>query len=181
MTSWKIIWLSASREEAVKQSLLVPQQQGLVRSRGKYGLRVPAEAFAEAFRKLRPTDTLPVQVDVKELYKLGPLPIGATSASVTAWIAAIKWPAKVLKSLGPAHWLLGAAASPESAVPCFNGAPVLLSRVHGRTSPAPIVTGNKPVWGNARTRDPGHECEEIDPWTESDPWSRYRPGKGESC
>ena len=55
--------------------------------------------------------------------------MGATSASVTAWIAAVKWPAKVLKSLGPLRWLVGAAISPASEVPCFNGAPVLLSRV----------------------------------------------------
>ena len=90
---------SASREEAVKQSLLVPQQLGLVKSRGKYGLRVPADAFGEAFKKLRPADTLPVQVHVRELYKLGALPMGATSASVQTWIVAIQWEAKVLKSL----------------------------------------------------------------------------------
>ena len=141
MASWKIIWLSASREEAVKQSLLVPQQLGLVKSRDKYGLRVPADAFGEAFKKLRPA-ALPVQVHVRELYKLGPLLMGATSASVQTWIVAIQWEAKVLKSLGPSH-MIGAATSPASAVPCLNGSPVLLSRVQNRKNDPPGVDCRK--------------------------------------
>ena len=173
LQGWRVVWLTSSRAEAVQKSLLLPSQHGLVRSKNKFGVRVPTDLFTESFKKLRPQDTVPLDVEVRELYKLGPIHIGATADGITAWAAALRWPARVLRSLGPAHWLLGASKPPPTECPCLNGAPVLLTRVPGKTQRPPVVIGR----GAANFAPPQRsvvERQDDDPWAQEDPWSQYR-------
>ena len=120
---WRVVWLTSSRAEGAQKSLLLSSQHGLVRSKNKFGVRVPSALFTDAFKKLRPQDTVPLDVEVCEFYKLGPVHIGATADGIAAWAAALKWPARVLRSLSPAHWLLGASKPPPTECPCLNGIP----------------------------------------------------------
>ena len=182
LPGWRIIWLTATRAEAVRQAALLPSQHGLVRSRNKFGVRVPSQNFAEAFQKLKPTDTVPIDIEVRELYKLGPVHIGATSDKIAAWATALKWPVRVLRSLGPAHWLLGAASPPPTECPCLNGTPVLVTKLPGRSQQAPVVISHGPIQRPPAAKQVQQHNLDADPWDTQDPWSQYRgnPPKVES-
>ena len=172
-SGWRIVWLTSARADAVRQSALLPSQHGLVRSKNKYGFRVPSDNFAEAFKKLRPQDKIPVEIEVRELYKLGPVHIGVTAEGLATWAASLKWPVRILRSLGPVHWLLGASAPPPTECPCLNGTPVLLTRIPGKAQAPPVVISHAaPALQQGKTNQPSELPE--DPWMQNDPWSQYR-------
>ena len=91
----------------------MPEQHGLVRSRNKYGLRIPQPSFAKVFAQLKPGTEVPATIDVKCLYKLGPVPASARAEDVQSWAQQLSWQVKVLKALGPQFWLVGAATGPQ--------------------------------------------------------------------
>ena len=174
LPGWRIVWITGSRSEAVRQATLLPSQHGLVRSRNKFGVRVPSGNFTEAFQKPRPSETVPVEIEVKELFKLGPVHIGATSEKIAAWAPALKWPVRVLRSLGPAHWLLGAASPPPTECPRLNGTPVLITKLPGRSQQTPVIISHSPIQRVPPAKQ--HQQHDLteDPWDVQDPWSEYK-------
>ena len=180
LSGWRIVWVTATRAETVRQAALLPSQHGLVRSRNKFGVRVPSAHFGEAFKKLRPADNVPIEIEVKELFKLGPVPIGATSDKIAAWASDLKWPVRVLRSLGPAHWLLGASSSPPTECLCVNGRAVLLTRLPGRSQQAPVVIGHGPLKRISTPQPTQHQDPAEDPWDVQDPWSQYKGSKNKA-
>ena len=180
LSGWRIVWLTATRAEAVRQAALLPSQHGLVRSRNKFGVRIPSEHFGEAFTKLRPADNVPVEIEVTELFKLGPVPIGATSDKIATRASDLKWPVRVLRSLGPAHWLLGASSPPPTECPCMNGTPVLLTRLPGRSQQTPVVIGHGPIQRASSTKQAPQSDPTADPWDVQDPWSQYKGHKNKA-
>ncbi|OLP96400.1 hypothetical protein AK812_SmicGene21382 [Symbiodinium microadriaticum] len=167
---YSVVWLGSSRAEAVKASLQVQGQLGLVRSKDRYGLRVPDARHGAVFQQLRPGQAVPTKVTVSKLFKMGPVPAGADAISVEKWATGGGWSVKVLKALGPQHWLLGSNTEPPVAYPAFNGQTVLVSKVQQRSNPAPMVQSgqlqSRPLPGPAASSHQGE-----DPWNHSDPWS----------
>ena len=180
LSGWRIVWVTATRAETVRQAALLPSQHGLVRSRNKFGVRVPSEHFGAAFKKLRPEDSIPIEIEVKDLFKLGPVPIGATADKIAAWASDLRWPVRVLRSLGPAHWLLGASGPPPTECPCMNGTPVLLTRLPGRSQQAPVVIGHGPLKRLSTPLPMPNPDPAEDPWDVQDPWSQYKGNKGKA-
>ena len=171
---YSVVWLGSSRAEAVKASLQVQGQLGLVRSKDRYGLRVPDARHGAVFQQLRPGQAVPTKVTVSKLFKMGPVPAGADAISVEKWATGGGWSVKVLKALGPQHWLLGSNTEPPVAYPAFNGQTVLVSKVQQRSNPAPMVQSgqlqSRPLPGPAASSHQGE-----DPWNHSDPWSSALP------
>ncbi|CAE7242092.1 unnamed protein product [Symbiodinium sp. CCMP2592] len=172
LSGWSVVWLPVSRHDVEKQALLVPEQHGLVRGKNKFGLRVPSSAFRKVFVQLRPGADVPDSLEVTETWKVGPFPAAASAEAVREWSRRMNWPTRVIKSLGPQFWLLGASSAPPDATMLFNTTPVLASAVKGRDVRPPIVQAGGPL----PRSDPGAAVTkaETDPWLESDPWSSYR-------
>ena len=169
-----MIWLSGQRGEVEKQALLVPEQHGVVRSRNRYGLRVPETVFPRVFAQLRPGADVPLNISVKGTYKLGPVPAAASAEDVQTWARNLQWPMKVIKALGPQFWLLGAATPPPAETALFNDQPVLIVPVRQREAPAPIVQAGRPLPGAGPAKQQPSQPSTTDPWLISDPWSAYK-------
>ena len=67
LPGWSVVWLSGQRGDVEKQALLVPEQHGVVRSRNRYGLRVPESAFPRVFAQLRPGADVPLNICQRHL------------------------------------------------------------------------------------------------------------------
>ena len=176
LPGYSIIWIGGQRQEAIKASLQIPEQRGLVRSKDRFGLRVPETRYEAAFGLVRPGQTAPARVSVQYLFRVGPVPSGADAASVSTWASKFNWTVKVIRASGPCHWLVGAAEKPPSAWPLFNGQTVLIHAVQQREARQSVVQSGslnlrmqaEPV---ASTKD-AKTAE--DPWLFSDPWSHSR-------
>ncbi|CAE7786699.1 unnamed protein product [Symbiodinium microadriaticum] len=163
--------IESGARQVEKQALLVPGQHGLVRGKSRYGLRVGTHAFQYLFKQLRPGEPVPATIDTKLLFKVGPLPPAAPSEALTEWACQLPWQIRVLKSLGPRFWLVGAPMPPPTYTARFNDTAVLITEVKNRDMQAPIVQagGSVPRPPQKDTRD-GPKSSEADPWLESDPW-----------
>ena len=175
LPGWSVVWMPGAKADVEKQALLVPEQHGLVRSRSKFGLRVPTDAFARIFEQLRPGTKAPEALEVRGLYKTGPFPHAVSAEDVQDWARQLAWPVRVVKALGPQFWLLGAPTDPPAATALFNAQPVLIKQVQNRDAAPPVLQAGGPVPAQTR-RATAHADAEVDPWLHSDPWSSYRAG-----
>ncbi|CAE7228904.1 unnamed protein product [Symbiodinium sp. CCMP2592] len=169
LPGWSVVWLTGDKTDSAKQAGLIAEQHGLVRSRARFGVRVPVASFDKVFRQLRPGMEPPVSVTVKTMFKAGPFPAGTTADDIVAWAAKLQWPAKALKSLGPTFWLLGAESQPPAQTTRFNSTPVLISEVKGREQKRPVIQAGGPL----PQPQPAAQSS-PDPWLENDPWSQYK-------
>ena len=174
-SGYAIVWLGPTRAEAIKASLQVPGQLGLVRARDRYGLRVPESRHEAIFKQLRPGQAAPSKLDVKHLWRMGPVPANADAAAIQAWANGSKWTVKVLKALGPQHWLLGSQVEPPQAYPGFNGQTVMVTKVPQRAAPTPIVQSGHLQGRQTSAETPlsaPRSSTEEDPWLTNDPWAK---------
>ena len=169
LPGWAVVWLASDRSDTEKQAALVAEQHGLVRTKNRFGIRVPAEAFEKVFRQLRPGIELPPSISVRSVFKVGPFPAGTAADDVVAWAAKLGWPAKAMKALGPKFWLLGAATQPPAQTTRFNSTPVLITEVKGQEQQRPVIQAGGPLPREAPAPEQG-----ADPWQDSDPWSQYK-------
>ncbi|CAE7231259.1 unnamed protein product [Symbiodinium sp. CCMP2456] len=167
---YSIVWLGNSKAEVLKLSLQVKGQLGIVRSRARFGIRVAATKFEQTFGQLRPGQVAPAKVEVKHLFRVGPLPAGAGADEIREWAMKAAWQVRVIKALGASHWLLGAAGEPPSVFPAFNGQTVLITKLPQR---APQRSELQSGSFNSRQSFPSGQRAEEDPWNLSDPWSSY--------
>ncbi|CAE7245371.1 unnamed protein product [Symbiodinium necroappetens] len=172
LQGWSVIWLSSSKHDLERQAALLPEQHGLVRGKSRFGIRVPTSSFARLFQQLRPGDAVPESFDVKALFKVGPIPPGATADTVLQWARKLHWQIRVIKTLGPSFWLVGSPGAPPSETLTFNQQPVLVSPVKGREVHQAVVQAGGPL----PSRRQGATTP-VDPWLSSDPWSAYLAAK----
>ena len=105
------------------------------------------------------------------VFKVAPIPQGASAASLAQWAKDFSWQVRPLKPLGPQAWLLGAETPPPPGWHAWNGQVVLVTAVTARQAQQPVVRAGKytPGVANAETKPP----ESTDPWTGGDPWAQY--------
>ena len=178
LPEWAIVWLPGGRSEAERLALLVPHQHGLVRGRNRYGLRVPAAEFSATFKQLRPADTVPENIQVRLLFKVGPLPAKASQEELAQWAGKLGWKVKVLKMLGPAHWLVGSASSPPTTLPTFNDCPVLIAAVPSRAAAKPVVQAGRLPDLPASAPATSSQTFAGDASHPTDPWGAYLQQQG---
>ena len=180
-TDFSIVWIGPSKAEAMKASLQVQGQLGIVRAKARFGIRVPAARFGEIFAALKPDQIAPTRVQVNALYRIGPIPTGAGAAELQQWAVKAAWQVRVIKALGATHWLLGATSDPPTVYPAFNGQTVLITKVPPRQQQQPVVqsgsfSSRPSVQANAVSVTQATDSK-SDPWLISDPWSAYRSSK----
>ena len=136
---------------------------------------MPESSFEPTFRALKPNQDPQPRITVRFLFKLCPVPAGATEQALHQWSRLQSWPIKVLKALGPREWLIGAAAQPPAGWLTFNGETVLTVPVHQKAREQKVIqAGRRPVLkGPAAGQDEAASTAPADPWAHSDPWSEY--------
>ncbi|CAE7020860.1 unnamed protein product [Symbiodinium sp. KB8] len=166
---YSIVWLGSSKAEVLKLSLQVKGQLGVVRSRSRFGIRVVATKFEQTFQQLRPGQIAPAKVEVKSLFRVGPLPAGAGAEEIREWATKAAWNVRVLKALGATH----AAVEPPSVFPAFNGQTVLITKLQPRAPQRPVLQSGSFSGKQSVSSTASGQRQEEDPWTVSDPWSSY--------
>ncbi|CAE7499629.1 unnamed protein product [Symbiodinium sp. CCMP2592] len=174
LPGWAVVWVPGNRSDVEKQISLIAEQHGLVRARNRFGVRVPTAVFDRIYKQLRPGQDVPVNVQVKVLYKAGPFPASAAAADIAEWARQLPWTVRVMKTLGPEFWLLGAEAIPPAHTAHFNQTPILISEVKSRAAQQPVIQAGGPL---PRPSSSAEDGVPPDPWQEQDPWSQYRASK----
>ena len=125
----------------------IPDACGLVRSSGKFALRVPTSKFDQVWKSLFPSVPVPEKKDTSRLLKIESLPFGTTNTMLEAWGAHNAWVFKPLRQLGARAWLVGSGQPPPSLQMSFNGNHILVRELPPKSTPIenPIVAGPKPV------------------------------------
>ena len=184
-TDFSIVWLAPTKAEALKASLQVQGQLGIVRAKHRYGLRVPAARFTEIFGTLKPGQIAPTKVQITAYYRIGPLPTGVGADELQKWAVKASWQVRVIKALGATHWLLGASGDPPSLYPSFNGKTVLITNVPPRSQQPSVLESGSFSGGLSQSSDkPGSATgseAKADPWTIADPWANYKNSKSHAA
>ena len=187
--AYSVVWLGPHRADCIKAAMQVQDQCGMVCARGRYGLRVAAASYDRVHAQLRPGVAIPNRVNIQGTYKVGPIPRSAGQKEVMAWTQQIGWKAKVLKMVGPQHWILGAETPPPPGTLGWNGATLLATALDAHSQPRTAVQSGrvpKPLGGHlavdsAPTRHQSGGGEPADPWQNFDPWRGAKlPGKQDS-
>ena len=176
LPGYAVVWVASQKSEAIRASMSVREQAGIVRSKGRYGIRVPDSAYEAVFRAIKPHGEPQPRVQVRYLYKLCPVPAGATEAAIAEWSRLQKWPLKILKSLGPREWLVGASMQPPDGWLMFNSETILTIPVPQRIRQQQVVQASaRPVVKSGSRQDEEHGAPPgVDPWLHTDPWTEYR-------
>ena len=168
---WLVIWVTGLKQEILCNTSSKAYYLGLVRSTKGLGIRVRSIDFKEAFGELKPGVPIPDRRFLPLLFKVKPIPRGATMDDVFSWVKKIKWDAKVVKSLAFDTWLVAANVSPPCDFGQFNEAVVLIKKVeksdNNRTTPV-LVAGSQPKGVAEESKG------SADPWLKSDPWQSWK-------
>ena len=169
---YAIVWTGPHRADVATAALKVPEQLGIVRSKAGFGASVPESAYAKVYSMLKAGAAPPPRVQVSKLFRVGPIPQKAGAREVQAWADKCSWQVRVIKALGPGHWLLGSPVDPPSVYPAFNGQTVLIQPVRQKgPAQAVLQSGTLPTPATVAAGD-------TDPWLQSDPWKAYRAARG---
>ena len=171
--SYAVIWLGSNRAEAVRAAMQCSDQLGVVRNKSRFGIRVHEKHYNRVYAALMPGKQVPTKMVVTLLFRAGPFPLQAGPEDIVSWAEKCKWTIKVMKSLGAAHWLLGANQAPPAHCVAFNGHAVLLSPIKGREQQRPTLQSGhvqKVPTSTVAQLSPKDE----DPWLHNDPWKAYR-------
>lgn len=105
------------------------------------------------------------------LFKIKPVPRGATLDDVTSWVQKLSWDSKVVKSLAFDTWLVASNGPPPHEFGQFNDQVVLIKKVDkvetNRSTPV-LVAGPQPK----RDREDGKNG--MDPFVKNDPWMSWK-------
>ena len=171
LAGWSIVWVSGSKPDTIRAAMGVRDQAGIVRAKDRYGIRVPESSFDATFKALKPNQDPQPRITVRFLFKLCPVPAGATEQALHQWSKLQSWPIKVLKALGPREWLIGAAAQPPAGWLTFNGETVLTVPVHQKAREQSIIqAGRRPV-----TKPPTAKSDDASAAAAADPLGRLFP------
>ena len=168
---WLVIWVNGQKQEILCNTSNKAYYLGLVRSSKGMGIRVRSGDFKDAFGELKPGIPIPDRRFLPLLFKIKPVPRGATMDDISSWVKMIKWDAKVVKSLAFDTWLVAANIPPPRDFGQFNDAVVLIKKVekneNNRTTPV-LVAGSQPKGALEDTKGSN------DPWVKNDPWQSWK-------
>ena len=168
LPGYAVIWLQATREEISAIAMTLQEQAGLIRSRARLGVRVSEQAYVKAFQHLRPGETPPARMPIRNTYKLSGLLPGLRGEDLTTWGNAISWPLRPLRPVGPRQWIVGAAAEVPAGLLSFNEHPILVQKVVPKSNFQPVVCAGRVPETSGPSSAPAE-----DPLIHNDPWKQF--------
>ena len=180
LDGWAIVWMKGNKNEVqIQLASKNVEHSGVVRSMKGFGVRVVQKEFEKIFKLIRPHDKMPAAVPARFLYRLQPLPPGATAELVESFTNKHSWPTRALRALGPVAWLVAAETESPKTWMGLNGSLVLVKSVQqSEQKPRPVVlAGNVQAAGKSAGKGLKNEKAQVDPWTNAnaDPWMQFQP------
>ena len=174
LKGWAVVWMRQPKAELhIALAKLEEEHGGIVRTSKGLGIRVKQSTFQKAFTILRPGDRVPMVLEAKKLFRLQPVPVGASNEDIEQITSKHGWKTRALKSLGPHAWMVATEDDPPSQWLPVNDMVILVKPIEAskQISPPTIVAG--------RTRPENimkKENDGVDPWTnkQHDPWANYQ-------
>eukprot|EP00438_Fugacium_kawagutii_P013642 Skav213115 [mRNA] locus=scaffold107:37661:42058:+ [translate_table: standard] len=178
-----VIWLAGhDRDQAQHKLRTCAHGLALARLHTRYGIRAAKQHEQKVHNELKPDDEF-VDIEVKQVYSLFPLPFGLRRAQLNKLLAAWKWKARPLQpikgNLQGQAWTVGASDPPPSKVMTGFDRDILITLQKEVNTPSI----QQPLVASQRTRKFLKEgaptlatSSGADPWqTGSDPWAGFRP------
>ncbi|CAK8996662.1 unnamed protein product, partial [Durusdinium trenchii] len=175
---YSIVWTQfTTAKEACAKAAECEHALGIVRSakeRPAYGIRTQAKHFDTLWQQLRPSDPKPQLIQGEYLYRISPVPEGATHEDVTKWIHLEKLHARPLRAINATTWILVGEADLKTAHLTWKQNAILLQPIESRQNKmkSTILAGKRPMSTVRRTwkSDSKHDLG-TDPLTINDPWA----------
>lgn len=173
---YQVIWLHMSRVDLLCTISTYDNHFGLVRNgkteaKASRGIRFAKGDFEQAFKELKPHDVIPKVVAPNFIYRVSPVPVGASLEHVATWIDQQKWVAKPLKSVNASTWLIAAAEAIPNQFAMWNGETLLIKPVASDPIKTPIVlAGSLPKKTNGPENTASTQLRH-------DPWAEYNAKK----
>eukprot|EP00438_Fugacium_kawagutii_P004319 Skav229427 [mRNA] locus=scaffold2297:344990:346853:+ [translate_table: standard] len=169
-THWRIIWVQGDKARLHALATETVNCAGLVRSKQSWGLRYLNKDFEPAWKHINGDKPVPIDFRVCHLFRVEPLPYGATADMLHSWSSVLQWPFKAIKALGARSWLIGSEQMPPAGIHTFNSSPVLIKYLppRGVAKEHPVLAGPRPTKKdqvNAPAEDPWGPF--FDPWHKS--------------
>ena len=177
-SQFSVVWTQFdSPAQAMEKADTIPYSLGIVRNtkdKPAFGIRTLAKDFDTLWQQLRPTDPKPSQVPGDALYKITPIPEGATHEDVTKWIQLEKLNLRPLRALSSTSCLLIGEAGISKSNLTWQQNAVLIQPIDSKysKSKSAFLTGKRPaettrrVWKQDTSQSLG-----IDPLMLHDPWA----------
>lgn len=177
-----VIWLAGhDRDQALHKLRTCTHGIAVARLHQRYGVRVAKAHEKKTHEELRPDDDF-VDVEVKHIYTIFPVPYGVQRSQMVKLLAAWKWEAKPLQpvkgNLQGQAWTIGATDAPPNKVLPGFGHDILVTLQKDVTAPAHTQT----LVASSRTRKFLKEGTNApassasgDPWFQGqDPWASWQ-------
>lgn len=176
LDGWAIVWMKGSKNEVqIQLTAKNVEHAGVIRSMKGFGVRVAQGDFEKIFKIVRPNDKMPAAVQAKLLYRLQPLPPGASAELVESFTKEHSWPTRAIRALGATAWLVAAETESPKTWMGLNGSLVLAKPVQqSEQKPRPVVLAGSV---QKQSNGVGGEKSQHDPWTNAsvDPWMQFKP------
>eukprot|EP00435_Cladocopium_sp_Y103_P073917 s162_g45.t1 len=137
-SDFQVVWLSHMNLVNLRVTCAsYPHHRGLVRSMRSEdkiarGIRFWREDFKTAFSELRPQDSVPSDIPPKHLFKISPVPVGASAENVQTWLDGLSWKARPMRLLASNVWLCAASEVYDSQFEMWDSLPILIKWIQSR-------------------------------------------------
>lgn len=175
--AFSVLWLpKCSLQEAIHKVRTTDQLIAVCRLGMKYGVRCHAKHEELMNQELRPDKPF-VQCEIKQVYRMEPIPVGTQRHSLVEMLKTMKWQARPLQPIRGTQgraWQIGAAGPPPTPFCEAKHGYCTITKIKDTVTtyaPAPLVATMK-------TRQhiigqPGVASQ--DPWQHGDdPWSLFQ-------
>ena len=185
LQEYMVIWATRmSHRELMHLKQTNPAVVGLARIGDRRGLRVSADQAQKVHQVVRP-DTLFLPQGDRVQYIVGPFPFGVDRQGISKAMRNVNWQCKPLQPATPqpgrgAMWLVQAVAEPPNSIVHTTHGEILITK-HRPADAQDRAADVKPIASPATLALCGGGTGGDDPWTQSDPWQRYKPSTGHTA
>lgn len=178
-TQYAILWCGTCRQQTEVMAKTLATNIGLVRNKGRYGVRVPSGSYETSWKTLWPHKPAPEHLVINKFFRAQNIPVSATNAEVGEWLKDLAWTAKPIKKVSRGDWIIGSGSEPPTSTCYFNGSMVIITCDQPKSKPneSVVVSGKvryTPKDANSASSDKANR--QQDPWqTQGSPWDGYRP------
>lgn len=173
-SAFQVVWLPQLTYETISHKARCEVNSlGLARSGPRYGIRVGAQHFQNAFAAFKP-EAVFLAPGQRSTFQCGPWPYGLDRKSLARTLKEWGWAARPLQPMqsvqGGLMWAVQAVSDPPSNVLVMPHGQVVVSRQHGPDVPpshATAVVGQSSTVQLCAVKDA--KCAQ-DPWLKDDPW-----------
>ena len=175
-TQYAILWCGTCRQQTEVMAKTLATNIGLVRNKGRYGVRVPCGSYESSWKTLWPSKPAPDHMVINTFFRAQNIPVSATNTEVSEWLKDIEWTAKPIKKVSRGDWIIGSGSEPPTSTCFFNGSLVIITKDQPKNKErdSVVVSGRVQFTNKPTEQDKG--MKPHDPWqTQGSPWDHYKP------